>query len=362
MARYSEIGSEFWLAHDLTKNSDFRPLWTDWLGDKKFFLSGRTALDAVIRDIKLNRTVKSAYLPSYCCDSIIKPFVKNEIAVCFYSIGFNGGKLELDFDENHNCDIVFLMEYFGYNCSQISEIAKIENKAIVIQDATHSLLQNEPYCGMVDYCFASFRKWAAIPGAAVALKLNSFFSQEQDEKLNNGYIDLRKHAMELKADYIFAEEQYNISQKENFISMFNIAEELLEEDYCGYTADEYSKQCAKHISSSSIKKRRLENSQMLLKEFKNINFIEPLFKEIKSDDCPLFVPIIVKNDNRDNLRKYLVSKNIYCPVHWPLSKYHEKISSQSLFLYNSELSLICDQRYGISDMIQIVREIKNFSK
>ena len=71
----------------------------------------------------------------------------------------------------------------------------------------------------------------------------------------------------------------------------------------------------------------------------------------------MFVPIIV--ENRDKLRKYLIDKKIYCPVHWPLSNYHKiKVNDQEI--YQNELSLICDQRYNLDDMKYIVDVIKEF--
>ena len=66
-------------------------------------------------------------------------------------------------------------------------------------------------------------------------------------------------------------------------------------------------------------------------------------------DCPLFVPIIIKNGKRDYYRKKLIENKIYCPIHWPQP--NEKCESN---LYELELSLICDQRYTENDMKKII--------
>ena len=78
---------------------------------------------------------------------------------------------------------------------------------------------------------------------------------------------------------------------------------------------------------------------------------------MKENDCPLFVPILV--ENRNELRKYLISKNIYCPVHWPISSLH-KLSDEERYIYDHEISLVCDQRYNLEDMDYICECIKEF--
>lgn len=42
---------------------------------------------------------------------------------------------------------------------------------------------------------------------------------------------------------------------------------------------------------------------------------------------PLFVPVIVEDKIRMPLRNYLISKEVYCLIHWPLSNQQkEKLS------------------------------------
>ena len=76
---------------------------------------------------------------------------------------------------------------------------------------------------------------------------------------------------------------------------------------------------------------------------------------IGKNDCPLFVPILYKN--RNELREYLIKKEIYCPIHWPKPFKENEISN---LLYEKEISLVCDQRYTADDMKRIVKEIKGF--
>lgn len=84
-----------------------------------------------------------------------------------------------------------------------------------------------------------------------------------------------------------------------------------------------------------------------------------LFPELSENDCPLFVPIII--EQRDELKKMLISKGVYCPVHWPISKYHV-LTEGTREIYEKELSIIYDQRYSIEDMKKICCLIKEYMK
>ena len=81
---------------------------------------------------------------------------------------------------------------------------------------------------------------------------------------------------------------------------------------------------------------------------------------MSNGDVPLFVPIFIKKDYRDRLRDYLIAHQIYCPVHWPISEYHRKVTNYEKTIYDEELSLICDQRYSREDMEREAKTIRNF--
>ena len=73
----------------------------------------------------------------------------------------------------------------------------------------------------------------------------------------------------------------------------------------------------------------------------------------------MFVPILVPDGKRDGLKRYLIKKGIYCPIHWPVGKYH-RLDERTEYIYKNELSLVCDQRYTEEDMERIVKAIQLF--
>ena len=74
----AEIGSEFWEAADT--------------GKKKYLISGRAALEYIIRDILEEHSVDSVLMPSYCCYTMLEPFVRHGIKIRFYDIFYDEEK------------------------------------------------------------------------------------------------------------------------------------------------------------------------------------------------------------------------------------------------------------------------------
>ncbi len=108
-----EIGSEFW-SH-LTSNSLSRPIWTDWNGDKQLFISGRTALCIIIEDAVREYGCRGRrYLPSYCCHTMIEPFLKADISIEFYPVIVREHKFVAEYNRDIKTDIFYQMDYFGY--------------------------------------------------------------------------------------------------------------------------------------------------------------------------------------------------------------------------------------------------------
>lgn len=317
-----EIGSEFWDIPICGKENGLFPKNTAW------FLSGRSALRAIIQDIKQRNNVAIAAIPSWCCESVIVPFLKEGLKVVFYP-SFADSAVQQEICSK--ADITLAMDYFGYQ-------SDIEfSNGIVIRDITHSFLSNIP--GKADYCFGSLRKWCGFYTGGYAFGVRGLHGTQGD------YVSLRKMAMQEKMNYI----QGKTDSKE-YLALFDQAEELLVScDVVG--AAQRDIDAAKVLDVDRIVSRRSENAKVIMNAFDNI----AVFKEVNKEMCPIFVPIRVKN--RDRLRKYLIDNQIYCPIHWPLTELH-RIGEKEKGIYHEELSLVCDQRYDITDMQRIITEVK----
>ena len=326
-----EIGSEFW---DVPTGKIKKQLFPDSV---EWYLSGRSALQAIIKDLG---RVKSVALPSWCCDSMIKPFVNAGMEVHFYPVYMCNHLIqEISFE----CDVLLLMDYFGYTSSQ-PYLNGYEGT--VIRDVTHSFFSSQYYDA--DYYFGSLRKWCGIWTGGYAWTRDGHRLLEGTIE-NSNYIALRKNAMQSKSDYIDG-----LKKDKDHLKTFYDAEKILESVGISAAA-ERDVLLAQKIDIEKIKIKRRANAEVLRSAFKDML----VFTEMSSDDCPMFVPLLVPNGMRDHLKRFLIEQDIYCPVHWPVSNYHI-LDDRTKKIYENELSLICDQRYSEEDMEQIVKKIKTF--
>ena len=355
-----EIGSEFWQYSSSNKLTHQIPQWLNWGKENRLLASGRTALDHIICDIKATSTFKTVYMPSYCCHTMIEPFISNEVEVLFYDVVVNeNGELDYHIDYQVNCDVVFIMSYLGYSSYDFSDIIEgIKNTKgkIIIEDATHSLFQKQAFNTNSDYIFASFRKWMAIPGGSLASKMKDDFNIDLPTKIHEEYVNLRVEGMRLKQAYM---SKSNMDKK-SFLQIFNEAEVLLDRDYKSYTIDDLSFSIIVQIDKNKLRSKRIANANHLIEGITKHSHIKPLFNKVDANDCPLFVPIILKAGCRDSIKRYLIENKVYCPVHWPKSDLH-KLNQKSELIYVQILSIPCDQRYGIQDINEIICLINDFN-
>ena len=326
-----EIGSEFWNVPISTEEKGSFTESTQW------YLSGRSALQAIIAELKECHT---AALPAWCCDSMIKPFEDAGIEVLFYPVWTDG---RIGQQPRTDCEILFLMDYFGYTQP---EPETADYRGIIIRDETHSVFSRSYHDA--DYYFGSMRKWCGVwTGGYARTKDGHKLLAGSDS--GQQYVDLRKEAMEQKKAYIKGR-----STEKEYLKVFAEAEEML--DGTGIvSAAERDVRLIRYIDMEQVKVQRRANAAILQAAFPEWL----IFPEMNENDCPMFVPILVPEGKRDLLRKHLIAHSIYCPVHWPISKHH-RLTEAERFLYDNELSLVCDQRYVSEDMIRIVNTIREF--
>ena len=352
-----EIGSDFW--RQSVTDASTRQLCAPAGFDVRGVLCGRTAQQMIVQDIICSRgRLKSVYMPSYCCHTMLEPFAENGVTISFYDVFAGKDKIECDYDVDNGCDAVFLMNYFGFTDTAYAERIKAaaQRGQTVIIDRTQEFLcelTNVQLCA--DYIFESPRKWFAA-NAAVVMKKGSF-KVEDYKKIHTAYLDLRHAAALEKYDYIFNGK----GDKQAFLSKFSAAEQLLEAEHGFYTADAASvAELAAFDRDAAVKSRR-DNARYLIDELLNsgLEGIRPAFTGIGDGDCPLFVPVIVDEQIRAALRSSMTAKDIYCPLHWQLSPLHT-LTDRAALIYAQEMSLICDQRYTLSDMERQMLAVKSF--
>lgn len=337
-----EIGSEFWLEQEPAAVSQ---------RDGCYVLSGRTAIDLIIQDIAKMRPVRSVYMPAWCCDSMLAPFVARGIDIKFYDISLaeSADIAEILCDLcGFRVNICYVTNYFGYENTLPVETVKMfkEQGATILYDRTHSfLMEDDPYLALADYSFASIRKWMGVIGGAVVNGVGKY------ELKPYSYLDCKEKAMRMKKTFIEGDTSID---KQTFLNLYSEFGHHLAEDYQNYKMDNLSYAIYKTEDLSAMRRKRRENAKYLHENLKGVKFIGNL----SNNAVPLFVPIFFETtEQRNAIRKKLIEAQIYCPIHWPKPAQlpADFVANR---LYDTELSLICDQRYDINDMKRIIETIQ----
>ena len=359
-----EIGSEFWLDNTPAEYTGKLPKWLCNGDDQCLLISGRSAIDYILNDI--TNDIRSVYMPSYCCKSMLQPFLHKNIHIDYYDVIFEGGEVKYLIDYEKQCDIFFATSYFGFSSTVMdSVIESFSNKGvIVIEDITHRLLCEKMYSQKASYSIASLRKWFPIPSGGIAIKLNGTFSKQQ-LKSSHEMVKTKITAMREKANYILEyskDSNTQLEDKQNYLNLFLKFNEMLNINYSSIEIDNLSRYILSKVDIEVIKKKRCENAYFMYDALKKCKFVKPMISILDfTKDCPLFFPIRIRPDIRNGLRTYLVDNEIYCPIHWPVSN-ASSLNSSTRKIYDEELSLICDQRYSIDDMEKIVNKIGEFGR
>lgn len=338
-----EIGSEFSFKSFDQNQGIVLP---DKVMDYTFTFSGRTSLETVLKN---EPQIRKAMLPSYCCDSIIEPFRKKGIQVCYYDVNFEDG-LQIKLDVQDDIDVILWCNYFGYRVQMPDLKEFINDGGIVIEDITHSFFSKEKFHAQSQYLVASIRKWEPVLCGGYCASVRGKLKYKPIKVPPKSFLEKKKHAMVLKSAFLNGDN--NIS-KDTFLQEFADSNKWLSTNYSELSVDDESRKILDSIDWGEEYRIRRDNAKVLYAGLKNKDYIQLIFEE-KEMDCPLFVPIVIKNGKREIIRKRLIDNRIYCPIHWP--KPHTECKSN---LYDLELSLICDQRYGEADMNRIISVICN---
>lgn len=345
-----EIGSEFWLECESQEKAEEKK---DFLCPYKNYVltsSGRGAISLLLQNIQTSK--KRALLPAYSCHSMIEPFIKQGYQCHFYDINEDLSP-KIAAERCRGIGIFLHLGYFGFptNSNINALVGELKQQGIiVIEDITHSLFFRGARAYESDYYIGSIRKWFGIPtGGLLASREHPISTGELQKDIN--YASLREEAMKIKREYMTRGEE---ELKQQFMRLFKEAEQLLNRDLAPYAMSRLSKDILSNLQEHQLISARRGNFEQLLKDLPDIPNIEPMFKFLPKEVCPLFYPLLIKK-GREDVRAKLQKERIYCPIHWQnfggidLEKY-----SNARRVYDSILSLPCDQRYDSEDIKRII--------
>ena len=313
-----------------------------------YYASGRTSLSVILEAVKESRGAEKITIcaPDYVCGSVINTIKDSGTKILFFRVGVDMLPSDDLYEIVPVSDALLLVNYFGLVDLDpiIAKIKKLNDSIVIIIDDVMNYYGFGEYTGY-DYSFNSFRKWFPVPdGAEIKCK-----HQESIRKT----FDVENTFYKYKLAGNILKNYQELVGIDLCLELLDKGEELLDREHMA-SGSGFTETVMETINKNSASLRRKSNASILHEGLTDMG-IEHLYDQ---ESTPLFVPIILKR-NRDKIRKLFFENNVFCPIHWP-SAWQDDFSGLELNpLYEWELSLICDQRYGESEMLKQLEILKH---
>lgn len=336
-----------------------------------YFDTGRNAFRFFLLEYK--KRIKPdfvVFLPQYICESVLMQFLQSEARIIYYPIK-KDFSIDVQWINDHikinKPDIVLFQTYFASSRVKIKEqISKInhsllDNNCIWIEDTTHCCMNTGKNIIIGDIEIASLRKWSSLPDGGY-LKSNSTKTKwildcKRPKRENVYFIEKRLEAQLAKRNYYAG--QYNYAF---FGTIYDESMKIVRESKEIYSMSNYSRKRFASVNWNDYSKKRRQNFQSLLEEFRaaDIRKIDAAIERIDDDVVPLYFPVWILEGEieRSILQKKMSENNIFLPIIWPCpEKLKGNIDIDTDWIYKHILAIPCDHRYNKIDMKRIVRGI-----
>ena len=320
-----------------------------------YFNTGRTAIEVLLKKLR-NKGFSKVLIPSFLCDSVREAALRAGMELKYYRVNAD---LSLDtrtINMEEDC-ILYIVQFFGQRITPEvqSLIKQYQQKGYpVVEDISLSLLSDDDkYVGFGDYIIGSLRKWLPIVDGGILLTKEYYNYRLADAA--NDYTLYYFTAQLLKEIYL-KEEVQDKEWKNTFLSYNNDGMKALFNDYTLRKMSRISLDLMRGIDFEAIRERRIMNYDLLNSLLYSIPQIKVLVDR-KGMMTPL--GMIVLCEQRDDLVKHLIARDIYCNVHWR-SNESTKQFQESAFLADRCITIPCDQRYGEKEMHYIFQSIADY--
>lgn len=323
--------------------------------ETSFFNTGRSAIEALMKRLKAAGYGK-LYLPAFLCDSVCGAAKRAGMSLQYYGVHAD---LSVDFSAIHTEQnaIIYVVQFFGQKIEP-AFLTFLQNaqKAgmIVVEDISLSLLSEDASCvGFGDYIIGSLRKWFPIPDGGILLSKEpmafDFADAANDYTLNYFTAQILKH------QYL-ADGGEDKALKETFLSYNRLGMEALFSDYTIRRMSRVSEDLLKCQNLEQIKKQRIRNYDLLRDLLSGVPQVKVLVDR-QGAMTPLGMVILV--EDREELLRHLISKGIYCNVHWRENEAMEHFPDAQ-YIAARCITIPCDQRYGEKEMHYISETVRAY--
>lgn len=359
-----EVGGFFPWHDDLLSagnGDDSSPL----VNDDVLCFSGQAALGLVLEDLQVTypHIPNVAYVPSYCCESMLRPFRRYGFELLFYDVWLDPEiGLRYEIDSTVDCGVFLAVSYFGFGDTVMDPwIEEFSHRGIcTVEDITHRFLSRHPFSNSSTYAFASLRKWVGVASGGLARGLKSV--NKGPRRDGNTSVTLGDRAMRSKFDYLESGCTDQVVKSE-YLETWGNHERVINDESWNRGIDDRSREVLQCANYGNIRTSRVSNARYLHEALSEMDMrVGPSENLDWENDCPLFLPIFVKASQRDELASFLRSNGVYAPVHWPKPEglVDREPVPAGLSPYLTEISIPIDHRYGIRDMDEVGLVVREY--
>ena len=314
----SEIGGYFGL--ELKKGEEYHT-------DAIKLNTGRNAFEYILKANNYNKV----YIPYFTCDALLQPITKLNIDYEFYSINEHLEPL-FDFKKIKKKQAFLYTNYFGLKDKYVFALNKICKNLII--DNSQSFFSKP--LNNVDTFYTARKFFGVSDGAYLYSK--KYLSKELniDNSLKRTEHLLRRIDNSAQDGYPYFLKSDESLNNLPILKMSNLTQRILES-----------------IDYKFVALKRKSNYNLLNKELKSLNLIH---LSLDKNQVPMVYPFLT---NSTKLGNKLTENNIYTAQYWPnVLKWVDKKSLE--YKYSSQLiHLPIDQRCETSDLIKVIKIIKD---
>lgn len=334
-----EHGSEFhWPTYEVA-----RSVVQPWGSAARLVGSGRDALALLVEYGRAIRGWRRLWVPSYYCPEVISNVLSTGIQCALYSDA-PGEDNATELPGPRPGDVLLRVAYFGLGlgptCRRI-----LPPEIEVIEDHTHDPWSQCSRGSAAEWCFASLRKTLPLPDGGVlwspqGLDLPSVVGSTELRELAS----LRKQcAMLLKAMYLAGH-----AVDKDLYRRISIAAEEHIADGCPSGMTDWSTHLLSTFPIEEWREQRKRNFWALSAVLADDQRVELMRPRSPDMACPFSGTLVFQSAGvRAEIRKRLISKNIYPAILWQLdTSVLAGIPARHIDLSRRILSVHCDARYG----------------
>lgn len=310
----------------------------------QFFVSGRSALWALLAHGVATKQWQRVYLPSYYCHEVGQ-FLQG-LGIVLHSYPYNpwdNNPIDAQAIIDASDSVVLDVHFFGLARADFSGL----KKAVRIEDLTHNILGFA--ASQADYCFASLRKELPVPVGGYCYSPKGLALPSPVRCLQAEQLCLKKLvAMYLKQQFLAGQ----FGHKPVFRAMLQQAEAGLANTASNAAMPSAAVAVLEALDVAAMleaKQQNIANAQARLAGL-------PLTINFNQRQAGLGLLLALKQpEQAEALRQYLLARNIFPAVLWPGQ---QNPSDQQAM--QKMLMVHVDYRYNVGDVAVICQAISEF--